>query len=148
MPSILPNKNYATKSIGCLGSDIIFECSSELVRTFKDYKRETKARFATHALIMQMPALEFLGQDCGEISFKMIFTTSLGVNPVEETDKLRKICAAGEANVLVIGSEVIGDMWVIESLNESAQAHDGSGRIILSEVNLTLKEYRNESTSN
>ena len=142
MPNILPDNRPASKSIGCLG-DIIFECSSELVRTFKDYKRETKARFAKHDLVMQMPALEFLGQDCGEISFKMIFTTSLGVSPVEETDKLRKICAAGEASILVIGSEVIGDMWIIESVNESAQAHDGAGRIILSEVNLTLKEYRN-----
>ena len=142
MPNILPDNRPASKSIGCLG-DIIFECSSELVRTFKDYKRETKARFAKHDLVMQMPALEFLGQDVGEISFKMIFTTSLGVSPAEETDKLRKICAAGEASILVIGSEVIGDMWIIESVNESAQAHDGAGRIILSEVDVRLKEYKN-----
>ena len=70
MAGILPDerrRNYLSRAIGALG-EIQFECSSELVRTFKDYKRESKARYATHNLLMKKPALEYLGADAGEIS--------------------------------------------------------------------------------
>ena len=141
MPNILPGDQLGIpKSIGAFGS-IAFECSSELVRTFADFQRDSKARFAKHDLVALKPALEFLGEDAGEISFKMIFSASLGVNPAEETAKLRQICAAGEAHELVIGNEVIGDLWVIESLNETAQAFDGKGNCLLAELNVRLKEY-------
>ena len=133
----------ATRAIGNLG-EITFECSSEVFRTIKDYRREVKARFAEHKLVMKTPALEFLGADTQEISFKMIFSASLGVNPREESARLQKMCTDGEAVPLVLGSEVIGEgLWVVESVNESATAFDGRGNIILSEVDVRLKEYSN-----
>lgn len=132
----------ATRSIGNLG-EITFECSSEVFRTIKDYRREVKARYAEHKLIMKTPALEFLGADTGEISFKMIFSASLGVNPREESARLQKMCTDGEAVPLVLGSEVIGELWVVESVNESATAWDNKGNILLSEVDVRLKEYSN-----
>ena len=143
MAGILPDerrRNYLSRAIGALG-EIQFECSSELVRTFKDYKRESKARYATHNLLMKKPALEYLGADAGEISFSMTLSASLGINPTEEANKLRKLCEAGQALPLIIGSEVIGDLWVIESVNETAQAYDGEGHSLLTEVDVRLKEY-------
>lgn len=131
-----------TRSIGSLGS-ITFECSSEVFRTIKDYRREVKARYAEHKLIMKTPALEFLGADTGEISFRMIFSASLGVNPKEESARLQKMCTDGEAVPLVLGSEVIGELWVVESVNESATAWNNKGDILLSEVDVRLKEYSN-----
>ena len=38
------------KQIGSLG-DIVFTVTTDEVRTFRDYKRSTKARFATHEII-------------------------------------------------------------------------------------------------
>lgn len=146
MANILPGSRddefKATRSIGNLG-EITFECSSEVFRTIKNYRREVKARYAEHKLIMKTPALEFLGADTGEISFKMIFSASLGVNPREESARLQKMCQEGQAVPLVLGSEVIGELWVVESVNESATAFDGRGNIILSEVDVRLKEYSN-----
>ena len=147
MANILPGSRdddfKATRSIGNLG-EITFECSTEVFRTIKDYRRTVKARYAEHKLIMKTPALEFLGSDTGEISFRMIFSASLGVNPREEAARLQKMCTEGQAVPLVLGSEVIGDgLWVIESIGESAQAFDGKGNIILSEVDVRLKEYKN-----
>ena len=97
MANILPtNDDFAPRAIGALG-DITFECSREVFRTITDYQREVKARYAEHKLIMKTPALEFLGSDVGEISFKMIFSASLGVNPREESARLQKMCQEGEA---------------------------------------------------
>lgn len=145
MPNILPGSRSddfrATRSIGSLG-EITFECSSEVFRTIKDYKREVKARYAEHKLVMKTPALEFLGADTQEISFRMIFSASLGVNPREESARLQKMCTEGEAMPLVLGSEVIGDgLWVVESVSESATAWDNKGNILLSEVDVRLKSY-------
>lgn len=127
--------------IGSFG-DIAFEVSSDRVFTFDDYKRESKARYAKHELINMPPVHEWLGEDTESISFKMIFTVSLGVNPAEETARLRELCLDGEADYLVLGNEVIGEhMWTIESINETAKAWDDSGNIIVSEVEVKMVEY-------
>ena len=123
-------------------SDLVFECSSERVFTFDDYKRESKARYAKHELINQSPALEFLGADVGEITFSMIFSDSLGVDPAQEAQRVRDLCEYGVADFLIIGNEVFGDnMWVIERFEEEAKAFDESARIILSSIKVTPKEY-------
>lgn len=144
MANILPGSRdtFNPKNIGALG-EITFECSREVFRTIKDYQRNSKARYAEHKLVMKNPALEYLGADVQEISFKMIFSASLGVNPAEESARLRKMCTEGQASPLVLGSELVGELWIVESVQESAQAFDGSGNIILSEVNVHLKEYSN-----
>ena len=126
-------------------ADIAFEVSSERVFTFDDYRRNSKARYSKHELINLPPALEYLGSEPEEISFKMIFTVSLAVNPAAETARLRELCLNGEADYLVLGNEVIGDhMWTIESVNETAKAWDDSGHIIFSEVEVKMVEYVEE----
>ena len=127
--------------IGSLG-DIVFEVSSSKVVTFKDYKRNTNARFQSHEIIGQKPILEYVGPDGEEISFTMQFTVSLGVEPTEEVNKLRELCEKGEAMYFVIGNETIGaNQWVIESVGESVDTIDNCGRVIVTQVDVSLKEY-------
>lgn len=127
--------------IGSFG-EIAFEVSSELVRTYDDYKRDTKARYSKHELINMSPVHEWLGEDSEEISFKMIFSVSLGVNPAEEVARLRQMCLDGDADYLVFGNAVIGNnLWVIESVSEAANAWDNAGNILVSEVNVKMIEY-------
>lgn len=123
-------------------SDIIFETSSEKILTFKDFKRDTKTRYAKHDLLNQTPALEYIGSDLGEISFEMQFHKDLGVNPAEEAEKVRKLCADGTADYLVIGNRVIGEnLWVIESVAENLRAFDKNMDVYFEELTVTLKEY-------
>ena len=130
-----------TPPIGAF-ADLIFEVSSEKVLTYDEYKRESKSRYARHELINQTTTLEWLGRELGEISFKMKFTTMLGVNPAEETEKVRRLCEDGIADYLIIGNAVIGDnMWTIESVSESAVAWDNAGNILVSEVEVKMLEY-------
>lgn len=130
-----------TVPIGSLGP-IIFEVSSRKVRTFRDLKRTTKARYASHDVIGQKPIVEYIGPDGEEITFVMQFSVALGIDPATETEKLRTLCESGESMYFVLCNQAVGqNRWVIEEVGESYEAVDNSGRVILSQVEITLKEY-------
>ncbi|MBQ7515313.1 MAG: phage tail protein [Schwartzia sp.] len=127
--------------LGSFG-DIVFEVSSRKMLTFRDYKRDAKARYASHEIIAQKPILEYLGPDGGEISFAMQFRADRGVNPAAEADRVRKICEAGEAAYFVLGNTVIGENpWIIASVGENDAIIDNMGRIIQNKIDVTLREY-------
>ena len=127
--------------LGSLG-DIVFQVSSREVITFDGLKRTTKARYGTHEINGQKPLLEYLGPDGEEISFTMKFSTSWGVDPTEQANQLRELCEKGEAMYLIIGNQTVGaNQWVIESVGEAMVFVDNMGRVIVSEVDVTLKEY-------
>lgn len=127
--------------IGSLGS-LIFEVSNFKVCTFSDFKRDTKAKFAEHEIIANPPKLEFLHRDLESISFTMTFHKSLGVDPFEETQKLRDMCKTGEANYLIIGDHAYGEFgWIVESLSESVEFWDGDATMLTTKINVQLKEY-------
>lgn len=123
-------------------NELVFEVSTERVITYDDYKRETKARYARHELINQTSVLEYLGRDLEEITFTMMFTVSLGVDPAEETSKLRRMCLDGVADYLILGNTVVGEnLWTIESVGEAKKAVDHFGKTIVSSVNVKMVEY-------
>lgn len=123
-------------------NELVFEVSTERVITYDDYKRDTKARYARHELINQTSVLEYLGRDLEEISFTMMFTVSLGVDPAEETSKLRRMCLDGVADYLILGNTVVGEnLWTIESVGEAKKAVDHFGKTIVASVNVKMVEY-------
>ncbi len=133
-------------SIGSLGY-IVFTVSSMKVLTFKEYKRNTKARTASHEIIGQKPVTEFLGPAGEEISFTMDFLAGLGVDPAGQADKLRTMCENGETAYFMLGNECVGaNKWLVTSVGESADVIDDNGRIINSRVDVTLQEYVEQIT--
>lgn len=127
--------------LGALG-EIVFQVSSREVITFSGMKRTTKARYSSHEINGQKPLLEYLGPDGEEISFTMKFSTSWGVEPTAQAEKLRELCEKGEAMYLIIGNQTVGaNPWIIESVGESLVHVDNMGRVIVSEVDVTIKEY-------
>ena len=131
----------AALPIGCFGG-IAFEVSSSKVETFDNYKRETKARYAAHDVMNSVPIQEFLGPDGETISFTMNFNQFWGVEPTTEVNKIREMCRKGQAEYFILNNSPVGDnKWVIESVSEAAEAWDNMGNIILSSINVTLREY-------
>lgn len=127
--------------IGSIGP-IVFEVSNREIRTFKGLRRTTKARYASHEIIGAVPVLEYIGPDGEEITFTMQFSAAWGVNPKNETEKVRELCKSGEANYFVLCNATVGDNpWVVESVSESVDVVDNCGRIITSQIEITMKEY-------
>ncbi|WP_425057610.1 hypothetical protein SCACP_21270 [Sporomusa carbonis] len=119
---------------------IIFDVSSEKVRTFDDFKRQTQAKFEEHAIINQKAKLEFISPGLDTISFRMVFSAFLGINPAAEIEQIRSVVQNGEYYPLVIGGKVLGN-FVIESLSEAWTTIDNQGILLAAGVDVVLKEY-------
>ena len=128
-------------AIGSFG-DIVFSASAFKVLTINNYRRSTKARLATHEIIGQKPVVEFLGADGEEISFSMQFFASMGINPASEAEKVRQMCQTGQTEYFMLGNECIGgNKWLVSDVSESADVIDNHGQILVSKLEVTLKEY-------
>jgi phage protein U len=130
--------------VGQIGSfgEIIFEVSLENIRTFRDFSRSATSNWSEHERFGQKPRSEFLWPDLDEISFVMRFDARYGMNPKAEMDRLLSWCREGRAETLIIGGIPIGmDQWVIRSVTQNWIALDGTGKVIVGEADVTLREY-------
>ena len=83
-----------------------------------------------------------MGPDGEELSFTMQFSVAWGLNPQEEIQKIRELCEKGEVNYLVLCNTPIGENpWAVDSVSESVDIVDNNGRIIASQIEITLREY-------
>ncbi|WP_196601761.1 phage tail protein [Pectinatus frisingensis] len=140
--SIVSIAEKISGNIGTLG-DLVFEVSSyDKIYTIDNYKRNSKSRTASHEVIGQKPILEFLGPDTDTISFTMRFNAFYGVNPTTETEKLRDYCSSGEVLQFTLGGNKVGNnKWIIDSVGETVNSFNGRGKVIVSTVDVSLKEY-------
>ena len=118
---------------------VIFEVSLFKVLTFRDLKRTTKHRYATHNILNHKPLLESLGPDISTISFEIIINRQLGINVAAELKKLRDACENGISDYLIIGNEVLGK-FVLETVEETTEIFGGSGQSLAVTAKVTFKE--------
>ena len=126
-------------SIGTFGP-LTFETSEKKVRTFDAFKRKTGAKFEEHTIIGLKPKLEFTAPSLDDISFQVVFSAYLGLNPAKEIDSLREIVQKGEYHPLIIGGKTLGK-FVIESVAEAWNHVDNKGNLLDAAVDISLKEY-------
>lgn len=127
--------------IGSFG-DIVFEVSADKIRTVNDFSRSAAGRWVTHEVTGKKPVSEFMGPALDEISFKMMFDASFGVNPKQEMDRLLIMCRSGTVETLIIGGAALGvDKWVIKSVTQNWLYFDGEGRCIKGGAEVKMEEY-------
>ena len=126
-------------SIGTFGP-LTFETSEKRIRTFDAFKRKTGAKFEEHAIIGLKPKLEFTAPGLDDITFQVVFSAYLGLNPAKEIDSLREIVQKGEYHPLIIGGKTLGK-FVIESVSEAWNHVDNKGNLLDAAVDISLKEY-------
>ena len=125
--------------IGSFG-DVVFEVSSERVRTFRDFQIQRSAKYSEHAIHGRKGLLEFSGLSASTASLNIRLDAGLGVNPKEELTALRDILNNHKALLFILDGEPQGDgLWVLESLSESYEIVDNKGAVIAVEVSLKLK---------
>lgn len=127
--------------IGTFGA-VVFETSTDLVRTFKDMTRDTNVRLASHDIIGKKPVIEWIGPGTDTIKFSMQFNSILGVEPSDEEKKLCDMAQTGKVAHIIVGGEPISDYkFIIESISSSGRIYDRDGNLIKSMVDITVKEY-------
>ncbi len=126
-------------TIGALG-DIVFSVSTNAVKTFNDFKRTASPKFASHGRHLKDTLLEFTGNDPDKISFSMLFSVYLGIDPQAEIKKLKSAAHKGKIMYLVIGRESFGN-WVITGLSEGREHIDNKGNTLVAKVDISLTAY-------
>jgi phage protein U len=130
--------------IGSLG-DVVFEVSSERVKTFQDLKFQYAMKYAQHDVHGGVALLELTGRAPVTCSLKIILDSALGVDPMNELVELIIIMGKGKVVDFILDGEPQGlqkgGQWVIESIGESWKVTDNKGKMISVEVDLQLKEY-------
>lgn len=127
--------------IGSFG-DLVFSVSERTVRTFDGMSWDFSADYATHDRHIKADLLEYMGPSIEGISFSMVLSAFLGVNPLSEVRKLREMIRTGHAERLVIGGKVYGSYkWVMQKGTVDLQRFDNRGNLLSAKVKVTLKEY-------
>ena len=127
--------------IGSFGN-LVFSVSDRTVKTFDGMSWDFSADYATHDRHIKADLLEYMGPGIEGISFSMVLSAFLGVNPLKEIKKLREMVKEGHAERLVIGGKVYGSYkWVMQKGTVDFQRFDNTGNWLAAKVKVTLKEY-------
>jgi len=126
-------------ALGTLGT-VVFEASSELIRTFSDLTQTTSSRWASHEVIGQKPKQEHLGPALRTMRLSMSLRVEHGVDPETETAALRASTEDGEVLSLVLGGVPRGQ-WVITDLREAPRHISAGGVARTIDLELSLEEY-------
>ena len=127
--------------IGSLG-EIVFEVSTDKIRTFKDFQIQRSAKYTEHSIHGRKGLLEFTGFSAATASLNIRLDAGLGINPKEELNTLQEILTKHEAVPFILDGEPQGDgLWVLESIDETFEIIDNHGTFIIVEVSLKIKEY-------
>lgn len=127
--------------IGCLG-DIIFEVSDDTVRTLDNMVWSGSARYAIHERHLTHALTEFTGLDPDNITFDIVLSADLGVDPLTEIVKIWNIERNAEAVPLTIGTKGYGKYrWTITKHEEKMKAFFRNGDVHTATVSISLLEY-------
>lgn len=127
--------------VGCLG-DVIFTVSRSVVRTLDNMTWSGSARYATHERHLTHALTEFTGLDPDKITFDILLSADLGVDPIAEVVKLWNIERSGRAVPLTVGTKGYGKYrWNILKHEMKMKTFYGNGDVHTATVSVSLQEY-------
>ena len=127
--------------VGCLG-DVIFTVSRSVVRTLDNMTWSGSARYATHERHLTHALTEFTGLDPDKITFDILLSAELGVDPIAEVVKLWNIERSGRAVPLTVGTKGYGKYrWNILKHEMKMKTFYANGDVHTATVSVSLQEY-------
>lgn len=127
--------------VGCLG-DVIFTVSRSVVLTLDNMTWSGSARYATHERHLTHALTEFTGLDPDKITFDILLSADLGVDPIAEVVKLWNIERSGRAVPLTVGTKGYGKYrWNIVKHEMKMKTFYRNGDVHTATVSVSLQEY-------
>ena len=132
--------------VGYLGKSasegVIFEVSEQTVRTLKNWKWSGSVRYAVHNRHNYHALTEYTGMDPDKITFDILLSAELGVDPIAEVVKLWNIERSGRAVPLTVGTKGYGKYrWNILKHEMKMKTFYGNGDVHTATVSVSLQEY-------
>ncbi len=130
--------------IGNIEKDVVFQVSSDVIETFQKMKVTKQVSYTIHKIHGHKAIPEMTGLDADTVSFDMLLSAYLGVNPKKELEKLEVFARAGTICNLVLGEKLFGT-WVIKSLPYTVEHVYKEGDITQAKVTVSLIEAGEEA---
>ena len=132
----------ARGTLGCWGTDLIFEVNSKKILTPQDFKVTQDSRWTKHNILQKIPRGEFSGPDTMGVTLTLTFSAEHGVKPRSMIGKIRKANRNGRSEYLVIGGIIIGsNKFIITSQSESWDKIYNKGELVKAKIDVTFMEY-------
>lgn len=132
------------RTIGALGP-IPFFVSDEAVQTIRNVTWSGAGTYAAHNRIGYTTLVEATGSDADTISFEMLLSADLGVNPWDAIKAFLTAERDQTAMQLTIGDHGYGRYrWLIASHNINMTKFDSFGRLVEVLISIKLVEYLRE----
>ncbi len=124
---------------GSFGS-VAFEVGPDRVMTWREASRGHKGLYATHKVLGAMPRSEFLSPDITPTKLTVRLDAGYGASPVRDAEELIAMCREGRVERLILGGRNLGQHY-IEEINEVWKRMGPGGVVLVSDLEMTLKEY-------
>ena len=125
--------------IGNTSKDVVFEVSSNVIKTFNNMKINKSVAYTTHKIHGHKAVPEMTGLEADTITFEILLSAYLGVNPKRELDKLETFMKNGTIVYLVLGDKIVGT-WVIKSMPYNIEYVYKEGDITQAKATISLIE--------
>lgn len=130
--------------VGILGA-IVFTVSDDTVKTISNFVWSGSARYSTHQRHLTNALTEFTGIDPDSVTFDVVLSAYLGVNPMAEIKRIMEYEQTATVLPLTLGTQSYGRYrWVINAHKVKVQTYDGRGNVTSATVSVTLQEYLKE----
>ena len=128
--------------VGALGSRLVFQVTHWRELTFRNLQREVSGNWSSMERIGQKPLPFFQGASLQTMTMEIVLDASLGVRPRGMLNQIEQMVESGQAEILVIGRQRIGNgRWVITKSSEAWDVIQRRGELYRATMSLTLQEY-------
>ena len=136
------NRAKAKGTLGCWGTDLIFEVNSKKILAAKDIKVSQDSRWTKHNVLQKVPRGEFSGPDTMGVTLTITLSAEHGVKPRNTVEKIRKANRSGQVEYLVIGGKIMGsNKMAITATSETWDAIYNKGELVKAKIDVTFMEY-------
>ena len=136
------NRAKAKGTLGCWGTDLIFEVNSKKILTAKDIKVSQDSRWTKHNILQNVPRGEFSGPDTMGVTLTITLSAEHGVKPRSMVEKIRKANRSGQVEYLVIGGKIMGsNKMAITATSEAWNEIYNKGELVKAKMDVTFMEY-------
>ena len=127
--------------IGNFGG-VVFSVSKKRVKTFSDLSETQSAKYSATERYLNTPSVQFVGMKSATLSFTIILSAAMGVDPLKQYQILLRYMKKGLAQSFFIGKQKIGVYkWVITSMKTDYKEIDCNGNINGMKIALSLMSY-------
>ncbi|MEK5528516.1 phage tail protein [Viridibacillus sp. FSL R5-0468] len=128
-------------TIGSFGG-VKFTVSDKTLLTFSDFTRNKESRWQTINVIGGKPRKEFEGPGLEKITFSVLLSASLNVNPDRILKKWLEMLDKGRVSKLLLKNRPVGNTYFsLEAIAVDGIDVDNRGNVWKQRVSLTLEEY-------